>query len=111
MITEGIVWERKPEGWVKTLDNWPAYRHGARIQANNEAPFGEYNKHEAIKLITDWIDKGRLIEKYYRIAVIPGKAISTEAKEKLQHINARKKEQLGQVPETVSVESYISEEE
>lgn len=113
MITEGIVWERKPEGWVKVLDAWPLYRRGAKIQANDDDAFGDgaYNKHEAVKLVTAWIEKGLLLEKYYRIAILPGKAASAEVKEKLQQINAKKKEQLGQAPESASVESYISEEE
>jgi hypothetical protein len=111
-ITSGIIWERKDGAWVQTLDNWPLYRRGAKIQANNDDPFGDgaYNKHEAVMLVTNWIETGKLTEKYYRIAVLPGKGASSEVKEKLQQINAKKKEQSGLVPEPVPVESYISEE-
>lgn len=111
-ITEGIVWERKSEGWIKVLDNWPALRRGAKLQANDDDPWGDgvYNKHEAVRLIQSWIENPGLPEKYYRFSIIPGKGATAEVKQKLADINAKKKAELGQVQEHVPVESYISEE-
>jgi hypothetical protein len=111
-ITSGIIWERKPEGWVKVLDSWPPYRRGAKIQANDDKPFGDgaYTKSEAVSVVENWIQGNKMPEKYYRIAILPGKGASDEVKEKLQQISAKKKEQLGQAPESAPVESYVSEE-
>lgn len=109
-ITEGIVWEKNPEGqWIKTLDNWPANRRGARIVSDDDPPFGQYGKSEAIQMIEDWTTKGPIREDHYKLAIIPGKEMSAEDKGKLVEYNAKKKEERGEAPEPV--ESYISAEE
>jgi len=111
-ITEGIVWEKNSEGqWIKTLDNWPFNRRGARIVGDDNPPFGQYSKHEAVRLVEEWITKGPIREDHYRLAVIPGKEMSNESKEKLVQFTKKKKAEFGQVPEHVPVESYISVEE
>jgi hypothetical protein len=106
-ITEGIVWEYKDEEWVKTLDAWPADRRGARIFADNDSPFGQYSKSEAIRMIEGWIMNNNLA-RYDRIGIIPGKEMAPEDKEKLKQYNTKRKEERG---ETEPVESYISKEE
>ncbi len=106
-ITEGIVWERKNDTWVKTVDNWPFNRRGARITANGDDAFGQYGKAEAIDLIEGWI-AGGLPEKYETLAIIPGKEMSATDKEKLVEFNKRKKAERGESPEPAPVESYVS---
>jgi hypothetical protein len=111
-ITEGIVWEKNPEGqWIKTIDNWPANRRGARIVGDDDPPFGQYGKNEAIRMIEEWITKGPLSSDHYRLAVIPGKEMAPEDKEKLVQYNSKKKAERGEGPEPGPVESYISSEE
>lgn len=107
-IIEGIVWEKKNGQWEKTLDNWPFNRRGARIVSDDDPAFGQYSKAEAIRMIEEWIEKGPLREEHYRLAIIPGKEMSDESKEKLTEFTRKKKEERGEVE---PVESYISKEE
>jgi hypothetical protein len=106
-VTEGIVWEKKGDQWVKTLDAWPEGRRGARIFANNDSPFGQYGKNEAIKMIEEWI-LNKNLSNYDRLGVVPGKEMTEESKEKLKNFTTKKKIERG---EAEPVESYISKEE
>jgi len=106
-ITEGIVWDKKDGEWVKTLDNWPVNRRGARIVVDDGDPFGQYGKNEAIDLIEGWIEKGPLRPNRYRLAMIPGKEMSQESKGKLKEFTNRKKVERGEVS---PAESYVSED-
>lgn len=109
-ITEGIVWEKtKNSGWVKTLDAWPTGRRGARIFANDDAPFGQYSKSEAVEMIEGWI-AGNNLERYERIGIVPGKEMTDESKEKLKAFTTKKKVERGEI-EPEPVESYVSKEE
>lgn len=109
-ITEGIVWEKKNGEWVKMLDNWPLNRRGARIVADDDDPFGNYGKAEAIAMIEGWITKGPLKPHHFMFGIIPGKEMTPEAKDKLENITAKKKAERGEGPDAGPVESYISEE-
>lgn len=106
-ITEGIVWENKSGEWVKTLDAWPSGRRGARIFADNDLPFGQYGKNEAIELVEGWIASGK-VGKYEKLGVIPGKEMSDESKGKLKEFTTKKKVERGEIE---PVESYISKED
>jgi|SRR6266478_9441 len=107
-MIEGIVWEKDVKGqWVKTVDNWPEGRKSARIKADSDSPFGQYSKNEALAKIEEWIAKNQLV-KNFRIAVVPGKEMSAESKEKLIEFTKKKKIERGELE---PVESYISKEE
>jgi hypothetical protein len=112
MIAEGIVWTKDSTGtWKRVLDNWPEGRRSARIVADNDLPFGQYSKSEAVGIIEDAIAKDQLYPERYQLAVIPGKEMSATDKEKLAEFNTRKKAERGQGPDAGPVESYISKEE
>lgn len=106
-ITEGIVWENKNGKWIKTLDAWPSGRRGARIFADDQSPFGQYGKNEAIEMIEGWIASGKC-ERYERLGVVPGKEMSDESKGKLKEFTTKKKIERGEIE---PVESYVSEPE
>jgi hypothetical protein len=106
--TEGIIWEKKAGEWVKTLDNWPYNRRGARIIASGSVPFGNYSKSEAIEKIEDWITRGPIRPDCCLLGIIPGKEMAPEDKEKLKQYNTKRKEERGEIE---PVESYISKEE
>jgi hypothetical protein len=96
-IVEGIVWEKNIEGqWDKILDNWPPNRRGARIVADEGDPFGQYGKNEAVKMIEEWTTKGPIRPERHRLAIIPGKEMSEESKEKLVEFTKRKKAERGE---------------
>jgi hypothetical protein len=107
MITEGIVWEKKDDEWIKVLDNWPAGRRGARLVVDDEPPFGQYSKAAAIAFIEESITKGPLRPERYRLAMIPGKEMTEESKEKLKELGIKKKIERGEIE---LPESYVSAE-
>ena len=106
MITEGIVWEKTLDGWIKTLDNWPSNRRGARIVANNDLPFGDYSKAEAIGKVEGFISRPDLPEHYRKLSVIPGKMMADESKARLKDLNTKRKIERGEIE---AAESYVSE--
>jgi len=93
--------------WVQTDDNWPVGRRSARIIIDDQEPFGSYSMSEAVKIITDAIEK-KQTKDHYKYTVVPGKEMTTEAKEKLTEFTKKKKIERGELE---PVESYVSKEE
>ena len=105
-MTEGIIWTKKDNGeWTMTA-NWPAGRRNARIIIDDEAAFGNYSLSEATRIITQAIEKNQTKD-HYKYTIIPGKEMTSEAKEKLVEFTKKKKQERGEEP----VESYISNKE
>lgn len=105
-MVERMVWTKRDNGEWIMVDNWPAGRRNARIIIDDETAFGNYNLSEATKIITDAIAKKQTKE-HYKYTIIPGKEMTSEAKEKLVEFTKKKKQERGEEP----VESYISKEE
>lgn len=104
-MIEGMIWTKKGNEWIMTA-NWPAGRRSARIVIDDQQPFGNYSLSEATKIITDAINKNQTKD-HYKYTIVPGKEMTTEAKEKLVEFTKKKKIERGEEP----VESYISKEE
>lgn len=86
---EGIFFEREAPGkpFVRT-DNWPGNKTRAQIKYDNQGPFGNYSKANALSIIEEAISKGQV--KYNLYAVVPGTEQTPEQKRRLEDLRQAK---------------------
>ena len=89
---DGIVYERGLEEgkWQCVNDHWPEGVLRAQLQYNNEPPFGDYEKEEAVKLIIHTITKGNPHFNSYSVLSIG----STSKKKKEKQMREETKEEV-----------------